>query len=103
MRGAPSGFDLIFSTDVLIYFGDLTALFAAAAQALEQGGILAVSTERGEDGWTLLPSARYAHGDDYVREVSAPWFDVIEQAEISLRRDATTTTPGGLHVMRRRA
>lgn len=103
LSGASSDFDLIFSTDVLIYFGDLAELFAAAAQALEPGGVLAVSTERGEAGWALLPSARYAHGDAYVREVSAPWFDVVEHAAISLRRDATATTPGSLHVMRRRA
>lgn len=103
LSGAPSSFDLIFSTDVLIYFGDLTPLFAAAAHALAPGGVLAVSTEQGEDGWTLLPSARYAHGDAYVREASSPWFDMVEQAEIALRHDATATTPGCLHVMRRRA
>ncbi|ADG11227.1 methyltransferase domain-containing protein [Caulobacter segnis] len=102
LRGASDGFDLIFSTDVLIYFGDLTPLFAAAAGALPSGGVLAVSTERGEDGWMLLPSARYAHGEAYVRQASAPWFDLVDQVEISLRRDATDITPGGLYVMRRK-
>ncbi|MDR6627096.1 methyltransferase [Caulobacter segnis] len=99
---APAGFDLIFSADVLVYFGDLAPLFAAAASALPPGGVLAVSTERGEEGWTLLPSARYAHGEAYVRQASAPWFDLFDHAEISLRRDATDTTPGRLYVMRRK-
>jgi len=103
LRARPNAFDLIFSTDVLIYFGDLTPLFAAAAEALAPDGVLAVSVERGEDGWTLLPSARYAHGDAYVRSASAPWFDVVDQADISLRRDATSTTPGGLYILTRRA
>lgn len=102
LRAAPSGFDLIFSTDVLIYFGDLAPLFAAAADALAPGGMLAVSTELGEAGWTLLPSARYAHGDAYVRDTAAPWFDMVERDEIPLRRDATTTTLGGLYVMAKR-
>lgn len=102
LRSAPGGFDLIFSTDVLIYFGDLAPLFAAAADALAPGGLLAVSTELGQDGWTLLPSARYAHGDAYVRETAAPWFEVVDQAEIPLRRDATTTTPGCLYVLARK-
>ena len=99
MRSAPAGFDLIFSTDVLIYFGDLTPLFAAAAGALAPGGLLAVSTELGEDGWTLLPSARYAHGDAYVRAASAPWFEIVDRAEIPLRRDAAAVTPGCLYLM----
>lgn len=102
LSGVSNAFDLIFSSDVLIYFGDLSPLFAAAAQALEPGGVLAFSTERGNDGWTLLPSARYAHGDAYVRDASAPWFDVVEHSEISLRRDATDMTLGSLHIMRRR-
>jgi predicted TPR repeat methyltransferase len=103
LRGASDGFDLIFSADVLVYFGDLAPLFAAAASALPPGGVLAVSTERGEESWTLLPSARYAHGESYVRQASAPWFDLLDQAEISLRRDATDITPGRLYVMRRKA
>jgi len=58
LRASPASFDLIFSSDVLIYFGDLVALFEAAAQALTPGGVLAISTELGETGWSLLPSAR---------------------------------------------
>lgn len=102
LRASPDGFDLIFSTDVLIYFGDLAPLFAAAAEALAPDGVLAVSTELGDAGWTLRPSARYAHGDAYVRTACAPWFEVAERAEIPLRRDATATTPGCLYVLTRK-
>lgn len=99
---APAAFDLIFATDVLTYFGDLGPLFAAAARALAPGGLLAVSTEVGDAGWRLLPSARYAHGDDHVRQTSAAWFDLVEQADIPLRRDATTVTSGRLYLLARR-
>jgi predicted TPR repeat methyltransferase len=103
LREIEDGFDLIFSADVLAYFGDLSSVFAAAAQVLAPGGILAVTTELGEAGWTLLPSARYAHGDDYVRRTAAPWFEIVERAEIPLRRDATLTTPGCLYVLTRKS
>jgi len=97
-RGA---FDLIVAADVLIYFGDLVPLFAAAAAALAPGGLLAVSTELGETGWQLLPTARYAHGDDYVETTSAPGFRIVERQEIPLRRETTAVTVGCLYLLER--
>ncbi|MET3666444.1 methyltransferase [Caulobacter sp. 1776] len=101
MEDHPGGFDLIVAADVLIYFGDLAPVFAAAAGALPTGGLLAISTELGERGWRLLSSARYAHGDNYVRKTSAPWFQVVEREEIPLRREATGVTTGCLYVLKR--
>lgn len=97
----PGAFDLILAADVLIYFGDLKPLFAAAATALAPGGLLAVSTELGDHGWRLMPTARYAHGDDYVRETSAPGFRIVERKEIPLRREATGATAGCLYLLER--
>lgn len=98
----PGAFDLIAAADVLIYFGDLGAVIAAAAGALSPGGLLAFSVERGQDGWTLLPSARYAHADAYVRATAAPWFEVVEHDELDLRRQGAAATPGALYVLKRR-
>ena len=92
-------FDLILAADVLIYFGDLAPLLAAAAQALVPSGLLAVSIELGEAGWRLLPTARYAHGDDYVRETAAPDFRIVEHEDVVLRREATGVTNGRLYVL----
>lgn len=101
LESNPGAFDLIVSADVLIYFGDLAPLFSAAAAALPRGGLMAVSTELGQDGWTLLPSARYAHGDAYVREVSAPGFRILERQEIPLRREGADVTAGCLYLLER--
>lgn len=97
----PDSFDLILAADVLIYFGDLKDLFENAAAALSRGGLLAVSTELGESGWRLLPSARYAHGDAYVREMAAPGFQLLEREEIELRREAMGVTSGCLYLFKR--
>lgn len=99
LKQHPASFDLIVAADVLIYFGDLTALFAAAAEALVPGGLLAVSTELGETGWKLLPTARYAHGDDYI--ASARGFQIVARHEIALRRETTSMTVGCLYVLER--
>ena len=66
-------YDLIFSADTLIYFGDLTAVLAAAAGAIEPGGILAFTVERLEEEDTgppfaLLYHGRYAHTRHYLVE-----------------------------------
>jgi predicted TPR repeat methyltransferase len=93
----PASFDLIVAADVLIYFGDLAPLFAAAAKALLPGGLLAFSTELGETGWKLTPTARYAHGDDYI--ASAPGFRIVGRHEIALRRETTSMTVGCLYLL----
>nr|WP_295114263.1 methyltransferase domain-containing protein [uncultured Caulobacter sp.] len=100
LESHPGAFDLIVSADVLIYFGELGPLFSAAAAALPTGGLLAVSTELGQDGWTLLPSARYAHGDAYVR-ASASGFRILERQEIPLRREGADVTVGCLYLLER--
>jgi len=101
LENRPDGFDLILAADVLIYFGDLAPVFAAAAGAMPTGGLLAFSTELGERGWRLLASARYAHGDNYVRKTSAPWFQLVDREEIPLRREATGVTAGCLYLLKR--
>jgi predicted TPR repeat methyltransferase len=100
LESHPDAFDLIMSADVLIYFGDLRPVFAAAAAALPPGGLMAFSTELGQDGWTLLPSARYAHGDSYIRGAASS-FRILERQEIPLRREGADVTTGCLYLMER--
>ena len=64
-------FDLIVSTDCIIYFGDLTALVAAAARRLKPGGTFALSTELGDRApFRLTDSGRYSHHPDHMRDVA---------------------------------
>ena len=65
-----SAFDLIISADTLVYFGDLTGVFRATAQALRLGGRLVFSLERAVKegtGFSLHAFGRYSHGEAYVR------------------------------------
>ncbi|MBU4436388.1 MAG: methyltransferase domain-containing protein [Alphaproteobacteria bacterium] len=103
LQAHKSDFDLIFAADVMIYFGDLAEVFEAASRALRPGGHFILSTEVATAGWTLLSSGRFAHAPAYVAEIAAPLFDVLEQPQISLRREGLISTPGGLHLLRRKA
>jgi predicted TPR repeat methyltransferase len=102
LRETRQRFDLIVAADVFSYLGDLGDILASAAEALSDEGLLAFSVEQGESGWRLLPSARYAHGDDYVRAGAAgSGFEVMEHRQTPLRRQADAAIPGGLYVLRK--
>lgn len=70
LRGYGQAFDLIVSADTLVYFGDLEAVFAAAATALRPRGLLIFTLEEAADepavGYRLNPHGRYSHTRAYV-------------------------------------
>lgn len=102
LRETPDRFDLIVAADVFSYLGDLGDILAASAEALSDEGLLAFSVEQGETGWRLLPSARYAHGDDYVRAAAVGvGLEVTQHRQTPLRRQADAAIPGGLYVLRK--
>jgi len=65
----PIKFDLIYSCDVLVYFGTLDPIVKSAAASLALGGKFAFSVERLKDDdipYRLYPSGRYAHSIKYT-------------------------------------
>ena len=72
LNGSDTLFDMIVSTDVIIYFGDLTGIVAAVARRLKPGGIFAFSTELGvRPPFHLTDTGRYNHHPSHVRDVAA--------------------------------
>jgi len=64
--------DAVFSADVFIYIGDLSAVFPAVARVLKPGAVFAFSVEGLEGGrYRLQPSGRYAQSPAYLRELAA--------------------------------
>lgn len=69
MAAHPKEYDVIFSTDTLIYFGDLEPPLHTASVALAPGGLLAFTVEQLADNageFRLNPSGRYAHSRAYL-------------------------------------
>ncbi len=66
-------FDLIVSSDVLVYFGSLSRVLAVLGQALYPGGYLILTLEALPEHearpWRLGPSGRYQHSLNYVDDV----------------------------------
>ncbi len=65
----PGPFDMIVSSDVLVYFGDLAPVLANFATLTKPGGWLILTLELTDHarGWTLSPSGRHKHDPAYLK------------------------------------
>lgn len=99
MIGHPAAYDLVFSADTLVYFGDLMPLLRAARSALRAGGYVAASVEHWVDadtaGFRLNSSGRYGHTRGYMdASLKAAGFDVLEIREEVLREELNRPVAG---------
>lgn len=90
-------FDLITAADVFCYFGDLAAVFAAAAGLLRPDAHFIFSVEHLTDShpMRLLEHGRYAHGAAYIQE-SLTRAGLLQQTttETFLRYERGAPVPG---------
>jgi predicted TPR repeat methyltransferase len=99
LRGKSEAFDLIVSTDTLVYFGDLKGVLAAAAGALRSNGLLvftlehAVGSEADVD-YHLELHGRYSHARAYVERLLAFSGLQTEIAHAELRMEAGAPVAG---------
>lgn len=106
LREATGAYDLVVCADVLIYFGALDSVFAAAGQSLRAGGVLIASLEQaGEDvgsgDFHLRPHGRYGHTEAYARgALGEAGFSVDSVTQIELRKESGVPVPGLVLVAR---
>jgi predicted TPR repeat methyltransferase len=63
-------YDIVLAADVFVYVGDLAPIFAHIAKVLAPGGLLAFTVETHPgDGTKLLPTLRFAHGENHLRQL----------------------------------
>jgi len=102
---AESGerFDLVVALDMLIYLGDLSALFTGAASRLAPGGVFAFSFETGAGAdYALAPAGRFAHDPAYVEKLWEKDFVPLASQSTSIRIEANQPVDGRLVLLRRR-
>jgi predicted TPR repeat methyltransferase len=100
---AAASADLIAATDVFVYVGDLTRIFAEAARVLRTGGRFGFSVERIDQGdFALRPTGRFAQSADYIRRLATEHGFRVEQCiETPIRKEASVPIPGHLWVLER--
>jgi predicted TPR repeat methyltransferase len=98
LAGAPSrSADLVVAADVLIYVGELSAVFESVARILEPGGLFAFTVELAANGQDLqlLPSLRYAHSQDSVRRFAEQHgLTVDDLRNAPIRHEQSQPVPG---------
>ena len=99
-------FDLIYSSDVFVYFGDLDPIIRSASSCLVNGGIIAFSVEKLEDnstGYRLFPSGRYAHSHQYVRNcLKHHGLTPVDETDSVIRKQSGDEVKGLLIVAEKR-
>jgi len=102
LRERPASFDLVVSTDTLIYFGPLDAALAAAEAALRPAGWLFFTLEALADAADgpdirLHEYGRYSHRRRYVEAaLQRAGFDGLEIEPVVLRMEAGKPVDGWL-------
>jgi predicted TPR repeat methyltransferase len=101
LRSLPQAFDVVASSDTLVYFGDLREVLAAAAAALRPGGRLVFTLEHAREeeaeaiGYRIHPHGRYSHGESYVRRTLVEaGFAIVEIEREQLRRESAVPVAG---------
>ena len=65
-------YDLVVAADVFVYLNDLAPVLAAISRVLAPRGVIAFTVEtHSAAGVALLPTLRFAHADDYLRNAIA--------------------------------
>lgn len=100
--------DLIISTDVLPYMGELERLFAGVSAHLKPGGYFAFSSETlsadqlGGRDFIVGAYQRFAHAEQYVRRVLIDnQLECVICKKIIVRREQTEPVPGHLYIARK--
>ncbi|MCP4117907.1 MAG: tetratricopeptide repeat protein [Desulfobacteraceae bacterium] len=98
----PTKFDLIYSSDVFVYFGNLDMIIKSASSYLVNGGKIAFSVENLKDNTTsyrLYPSGRYAHSRKYIQEcLNRHELKIIEINKTDIRNQSGNPVKGLLIV-----
>jgi predicted TPR repeat methyltransferase len=102
---SPSAvYDLVISTDVFIYIGDLEKIFHACSAVLRSGGLFAFSIETTNESrsYVLRPTGRYAQSISYIRNLAcATSLKEIRVDNVILRREQNEPVSGSIIVLQK--
>lgn len=103
-------FDLIYSSDVFVYFGNLDTIIRSASSSLVNGGKIAFSVEKlkhrklkhSSANYQLFPSGRYAHSQEYIQEcLNRHGLQLIEIKKAIVRNQSGNPVKGLLIVAKK--
>lgn len=103
LNNLKNKFDLIISSDTLVYLGDLQPLLSACRKVLNQNGTIAFSTELLADDkdYVLQKTGRYAHNPKYIYDLAEQLgYSIVTQQQVVLRIQEDQPCPGIITVLK---
>lgn len=97
LQATASGtYDVALAADTLIYVGRLEELFLELDRVLTSSGSILFTTELGPagSGYTLLPTGRYSHAEDYLLACAGDRFRLEDRVDGCLRVEDGRMTAG---------
>ena len=93
-------YDIIIAADVLIYFGDLRALFSAVKNNSRPGSVFIFSIESLQcENYKLLKSGRFAHNPSYIENLLDEFeFTIESKVRTIIRKEHTTSLDGFIYL-----
>ncbi|MDX2217957.1 MAG: tetratricopeptide repeat protein [Burkholderiales bacterium] len=97
--------DVVAATDVFVYVGDLSRIFAETARVLRPGGRFGFSIELADSGdFTLRATSRFAQSKAYIERLAKEHgFTITDAVDTPIRKEAGVPIPGWLVVLEKRA
>ena len=106
LQAADAGrYDCVVAADVLVYLGDLSPLFGAAARAMARGAPFVFTAENfwNGEGFELTETMRFRHARGYLEnEAKANGFSVLDVMTRSTRIERGAPVPSLLVALERR-
>jgi len=100
LSSSQEKYDLFISLDVLIYIGDVKSIFNEVRNCCNKNAFFIFSVEtQEEDGYSLLKSARYAHSENYILNITSDGFKVVESQDVRLRKEGSSWIDGKIFIL----
>ena len=103
LKSHTKKYDLVISTDVFIYLGDLMQVFDLVHRNLNHHGYFCFSVELTNEGdYLLRATGRYQHSKSYLERLALRCGFMVQAIEQTIiRQESTMEVPGILAIMRR--
>jgi predicted TPR repeat methyltransferase len=100
MSSSQEKYDLFIALDVLIYIGDVESIFNTVRNCCNKNAFFIFSVEtQEEDGYSLLKSARYAHSENYILNITSDGFKVVDSQDVRLRKEGSSWIDGKIFIL----
>ncbi len=96
-------YDLVIAMDVLVFFGDLTAIFERVKKVLRPQGLFILDLEKGDEAhcWQLHIFGNYVHSRGYITELAdRNGFSELLCEGLDIRKEAGSHIKGYLVFLR---